>query len=213
MSPGVIDHPSSVLPILFSLVLQSHAVPCLCYPKANDVTCPRFSCVTQQFSLGSSTRQTLAYRGESRGGHLDGAQDRGGELSIFSLQRSRESQCLFAVCSYLVGKDRKAQFRLLMEVPRGPMASNGHKMAKKKIHLDIGKQFLHRGRLHDGPVAQRACSVSILGDTQALSGRDSEKPDLTLMSSGAWCQGICRVLHGDELGVKRSCCRHALICS
>lgn len=93
------------------------------------------------------------------------------------------------------------------------MASNGHKLAKKKIHLDIRKQFLHRGRSHAGPVAQRACSVSILGDTQTLSGRDCEKPDLALMSSGAWCQVVCQVLHGDELGVKWNCCRHAFICS
>lgn len=55
------------------------------------------------------------------------------------------------------------------------MTSNGHKLAKKKIRLDIRKQFLHRGRSHAGPVAQRACSVSILGDTQTQSGKDSEK--------------------------------------
>lgn len=69
------------------------------------------------------------------------------------------------------------------KVPRGPMASNEHKLARKKIHLDIKKQFLHRGRTHAGLVAQKACSVSILGDTQTLSGGDSQKPDLALMSS------------------------------
>lgn len=71
------------------------------------------------------------------------------------------------------------------KVLRGPMASNGHKLAKKKIHLDIRKQFLHRGRSYAGPIAQTTCSVSNLGDTEILSGRDSEKLDLALMSSGA----------------------------
>lgn len=71
------------------------------------------------------------------------------------------------------------------------MASNGHKLAKKKISLDIRKKFLHRGRSYSGPVAERACTASNLGDTQTLSGRDSEKLDLALTSSGAWCQAIC----------------------
>lgn len=74
------------------------------------------------------------------------------------------------------------------------MASSGHKLAKKKIHLDMRKQFLHRGRSHAGPLAQRACNVSNLGYTQTLSGRDSEKLDLALMPSGAWCQVVCQAL-------------------
>lgn len=99
------------------------------------------------------------------------------------------------------------------KVPRGPTASNEYKLARKKIHLDIRKKFLHRGRTHAGLVAQRACSVSIHGDTQTVSGRDPEKPDLAFMSSGTWCQAVCQVLHGDEPGVKWSCCKHAFICS
>lgn len=140
-----------------------------------------------------------------------GAQDRvrrGEELGIFSLKKMRQRQCLITACSCLMGEGRKGGVRLLLEVPRGRMTGSGHKSEQEKIQLDVREQFSPRGSSNSGPGAQRACGISILGDIQTLAGGDSEKPILALMSSGVWAQAICPVLHGDGLGVKRSCCRH-----
>lgn len=64
-----------------------------------------------------------------------GAQDkvkRGGELGIFSLEKMRQRQHLIAACSCLVGEGRKGGVRLLLEVPRGRMTGNGHKLEQEK---------------------------------------------------------------------------------
>lgn len=64
-----------------------------------------------------------------------GAQDRvrrGGELGIFNLEKMRQRQCLIAACSCLMGEGRKGGVRLLLEVPRGRMTGNGHKLEQEK---------------------------------------------------------------------------------
>lgn len=64
-----------------------------------------------------------------------GAQDRmrrGGELGIFSMEKMRQRQCLIAACSCLMGEGKKGGVRLLLEVPRGWMTSNEHKLEQEK---------------------------------------------------------------------------------